>query len=277
MKKTFLLLLTTFIILTMSGCQPQKNTLWEKASPQNSALAFFCYDGESTTLQYLFSSGSITKLLDELSSVRATAADKWSPELITLPVYGIQIMDTDGNPLEAAWSNGYLITQDGNAYRFDFDFSVITDTYEFDSPDTWASTAVLPCADHLSKYNGQWYTTLMNESDTLTPPEGISLEITDVSDQKIKATLTNQTGNEWCYGEFFSLQTELDGKWYIVPTTSGTNWAFNAIGYILTAGQETSKTYSLDMYGDLPDGNYRIIVENLSAEFSVSEGILILN
>lgn len=275
MKKILLFLLATLFILILSSCQPQKNSLWENASPQTSALTFYCFDGENTTCQYLFSSGSSSKLLDELASVRAVSVNNWSPKKITLPVYGIKIMDTEGNPLEAAWSNGYLVTQDGNVYLFDYDFSVLPDTCEFDTPNTHDSAVVLPCADHLFKDENGWYTMLMTEASDLIPPEGITFELTESSAQTLTARLTNQTNREWCYGAFYSLQVNLDGKWYDIPTTSGTNWAFNAIAYILPAGGEAPKIYSLAMYGILPDGHYRIITEELSDEFAITDGSLI--
>lgn len=277
MKKTLLFLLTALFILTLSGCQPQTNSLWKDASPQASALTFYYFDGENTTYQYLFSSAESSKLLEELNSVRAVSVNNWSPEKVSLPVYGIKIMDTEGNPLEAAWSNGYLVTQDGKAYHFDYDFSTLPDTYEFDTPDTFDSAVILPCADHLFKDEKGWYTILMTESSDLTPPKGITLELTESAAQTLTARFTNQTTQEWCYGNFYFLQVNLDGKWYDIPATSGTNWAFNAIAYILPADGETSKTYTLSMYGDLPDGLYRIIVEELSDEFTVTDGMITLN
>jgi len=282
MKKIICLFLILVLVLSVSGCAAKAsainekkgavvtNDLFKNASPQTSALGFFCYDGVTTTRRYLFPADSIKKVLNELSSVQTIFAEDWSPEKITLPVYGIMIMDINGKPLEAAWSNGYLIMQDGNAYRFDYDFGRLAENDEFSSQETWNSAIVLPSAEHLFKDETGWYTVLMKEADKLSPPEGITLEIDNDSTDAITVRLMNKSENAWTYGEDYSLQVNLDGKWYDIPTASGVNWAFHSIAYLLPAGGETTQTYSLAMYGTLPAGSYRIIISGLAAEFELN-------
>ncbi|MBQ8814355.1 MAG: hypothetical protein IJZ85_07670 [Lachnospiraceae bacterium] len=282
MKKIISLSLALILMLSVSGCAAKTSLanenegavvakdLFENASPQTSALGFFHYNGETTTLQYLFSADSINKVLGELSSVPAIHTEEWSPEQITFPVYGINIMDINGYPLEAAWSNGYLVMQDGNVYRFDYDFAKLTDNYSFSPQGTWNSATMLPSAEHLFKDADGWHSVLMKEAGDLTPPEGITLEINDISENGLTVQIANKTDSDWTYGEDYSLQVNLDGKWYDIPTAAGVNWAFHSIAYLLPAGGKTEQTYSLAMYGALPGGNYRIIASGLTAEFELN-------
>lgn len=83
------------------------NTLLENASPSTSALRLYAYDGEAVTYGYLFHTETAQEILDALSAVNVKKVDGWSPELITLPVYGLEIGGSDGWSVKAAWSNGY--------------------------------------------------------------------------------------------------------------------------------------------------------------------------
>ena len=242
--------------------------LLSNASPETSALAFYVYDGETVEQRYLFEEAETKRLLSVLSAVTLTDASDWTPADLTAPIYGIEIGGKDGWTVQGAWSNGYWIAQDGTAYGFDFDLSLLTEGYSWSDVTEWNTTTILPCARFLAQAVDGWHTEWMTPSATLVAPEGITAELIKNDADSVTIALTNNSGSEWMYGEGFSLQVLLDGIWYNVPELPG-NWGFNAIGYSLSDGDTTEKTYGLDFYGDLPAGTYRLETEGLTAEFQI--------
>ena len=242
--------------------------LLANASPETSALAFYVYDGETVEQRYLFETEETRQLLGVLSAVTLTEAADWTPADLTLPVYGIEIGGKDGWTVQGAWSNGHWIAQDGTAYRFDYDFSMLPQKYSWADVTEWNTTTILPCARFLAQAVDGWHTEWMTPSATLVAPEGITAELAESKKDAVTIRLTNHSETEWMYGDGFSLQVLLDGVWYNVPELPG-NWAFNAIGYSLPAGETTERTYRLDFYGGLPAGTYRLETEGLTAEFNI--------
>ena len=95
------------------------------------------------------------------------------------------------------------------------------------------------------------------------------MTITEQSAANVTVELRNDSGEEWCFGEYYSLEVCLDGTWYIVPRTPE-NWMFTSIGYMLDHKEKQEKSYNLMSYGTLPAGDYRLVVEEMTAEFSLN-------
>lgn len=247
------------------------NTLMENASPQTSALEFFVYDGENSKLWYLFNNSQENEILKAISAVPAEKTEDWSPELFTAPAYGFEIGDTDGWSLEAVWSNSYWITQDGEAYRFDYDFGTFLDKYDWSDERVFSAAVILPCAHIICRDGDNWYADRLSPPYTYideAAPDYISAELVGQTEDKITVKYTNSGSEEWMYGLHFSVDVLLDGEWYSVPTISG-NWGFNDIGLILMPEQPREEVYDLSMYGELPPGQYRISANGCIVEFTV--------
>ena len=86
----------------------------------------------------------------------------------------------------------------------------------------------------------------------------------------VTVALSNHSGEAHLSGEDCSLQVKLDGTWYVVPTTPGKNWGFPAEATILRPGETAELDCPLAMFGELPDGTYRIVREGLAVEFDVT-------
>lgn len=64
---------------------------------------------------------------------------------------------------------------------------------------------------------------------------------------------------ELSFGDEFELEVQNGGKWERVPDILGGEYAFNAIAYIIAAGQSSEVDLSWEwLYGKLPAGEYRI-------------------
>lgn len=245
------------------------NTLMAKASPDTSALLFSCYDGENVHTFWLFDNRGEKNLLKRISEVPAEKTEEWSPELFDAPAYGFHIGDTDGWSLDAVWSNGYWITQDGDAYCFDYDFSVLSEEYAWEDEHVFSSAAALPCAHIICRNGDEWFADRLSPvSNEKAAPDHISLELVEQTKDMVDVKYTNNGSENWEYGYFYSLEVCLDGKWYSVPQISG-NYAFPAVAVILEAGHSQNFKYTFDMYGDIPPGQYRISANDCVVEFTV--------
>lgn len=273
MKKVLLFALCAALALGLFGCgrfSAGSNDLWEEASPETSAMFLYSFDKDGGWVGITFDQTDEHAILDRLSNVAAAPVTDWTPKQVKLPVYGIEIGSKDGWGVHAAWSNGYLILRDGSVYRFDFDFSALKKDYSWESENrTLDSLSAMPCGRLLSQGPDGWIADRLSPANKLTPPEGISMALKEQTDDKITVELTNSGNTEWCYGEYFSLQVLLDGGWYEAPVLDDKNYGFTDIGILLPVGKTQEEHYNLSMYGDLPAGTYRLVVEGMGAEFSL--------
>lgn len=270
MKKMQVIGMTLVLVAAMMcGCGNKGNTLMEKASPTTSSLMLYTFDGETGTRYWTYNSLEIEKILAEFAKVNAKVAEDWSHEKITFPVYGYHISDTDGNPLEIVWSNGYEITQDGIAYKCNYDFEEVLAAYEWEELGSVTSVSGMPCSDILCLGEDGWLAAFLSPAEDTKAPENISMVLTKQEDMVLTVEFTNSGSQEWMYGEHFSIQVLLDDEWYYIPATSKYNWGFIDIGYILEAGKTREESFNRTMYGELPAGTYRLVVEGMTAEFVI--------
>lgn len=286
MKRIIVFALCLVFALTLCGCSGG-NELFAEAAPQQSALQFYSYDDETGLCYTLFDDGIMAELLGALSGVKAKAVEDWTPAEAAYPMYGINIGTPDGLGLYMLWTNGHLITRSGEVYEFDFDFSgwegkVKDSVEEFvaakqaEGMGQYYTGLVIECPlgymapfRYLALHEGKWNTEYMSIAEEKDPPEAVSMEFVSRSDEEIVVKLRNDGAEEWCFGEYFSLEVCIDGVWYTVPPTAEENWGFNDIAWILKSGEEREESYWSAMYGELPSGTYRIVVEDLCAEFAV--------
>ena len=132
MKKYFTLLLavvlTASLIPPLAGCgssvsKKEVSEYLADASPETSTLAFYVYDGSTTTVRYLFDKKSVKEILADLSKVKALPVADYGVSKASVPFYGISIGAGDLGELEILFADGFAILGDGRGYEFDFDFS----------------------------------------------------------------------------------------------------------------------------------------------------------
>ena len=135
--KVFLIFISLFVLCSIlfAGCtrkEPAKpevpfgELIGKKLFPISSVTTLYCYDGETISCWDLWEDEKQEALIEEIAAVPARQVEDWSTKQLTYPIYGFQngITLSEGN-LRAAWSNGYLILEDGSAYQFDYDFSSV--------------------------------------------------------------------------------------------------------------------------------------------------------
>ncbi len=242
-------------------------TLLEGASPETSAMALWKYDGTATTWSWLYDAEKEKEILKKLQKITlGEIVDTIDTSTLSGPIYGLEISRENGGDAKVAWWDGYCFTEKG-IYQVDIDFQAIESEYKWTDKDTMDLTA-FPNFYQIVKQNGIWNKKLLVESEVEESQE-LSLTVVSVKDSIITAKIKNKSSTEASYGEYFTIQVELDGTWYAIPTEY--SMAFNDIAYLIQAGEETDREYNLSAYGGLPAGTYRLVVEGATAEFQVEE------
>ena len=94
--------------------------------------------------------------------------------------------------------------------------------------------------------------------ETITDTEVVKLKITEVSSEKIALEIINESKCEIGYGESYSLEFEKEGEWHrLAPKYEA---SFIEVAYLLE--KESSCTWGDNfsrIYGELPEGKYRLI------------------
>ena len=238
------------------------------ASPDTSAFQMYYFDGETVAVRTLYDSGAEKEVIKKINGIPLQAAEEDALSQMEPPFYGFWISGQDGFDISVAASGGVWLKNDGAVYYGDTDLSGLWEQMEGKDEDTW-NALNFPNAGRLSAYHTIFL--LKADEQTAEVPEGLTLTVEDIGTSEITVRITNNSGEEFSYGEYFSIQKQIDGQWYTVPVRAD-NVGFQDIAHILPNGESASETYNLNIYGTLEPGTYRLVVETLSAEFLVGHG-----
>lgn len=238
------------------------------ASPDTSAFQMYYFDGETVVVRTLYDSDTEKEMIKKINGIPLQAAEEDALSQMEPPFYGFWVSSQDGFDISVAASGGVWLKNDGAVYYGDTDLSALWEQMEGKDEDTW-NVLSFPNAGRLSAYHTIFL--LKADEQTAEVPEGLTLTVEDIGTSEITVRITNNSGEEFSYGEYFSIQKQIDGQWYTVPVRAD-NVGFQDIAHILTNGESASETYNLNIYGTLEPGTYRLVVETLSAEFLVGHG-----
>jgi hypothetical protein len=238
------------------------------ASLDTSAFQMYYFDGETVAVRTLYDSGAEKEVIKKINGIPLQAAEEDALSQMEPPFYGFWVSSQDGFDISVAASGGVWLKNDGAVYYGDTDLSGLWEQMEGKDEDTW-NALNFPNAGRLSAYHTIFL--LKADEQTAEVPEGLTLTVEDIGTSEITVRITNNSGEEFSYGEYFSIQKQIDGQWYTVPVRAD-NVGFQDIAHILPNGESASETYNLNIYGTLEPGTYRLVVETLSAEFLVGHG-----
>ena len=136
-----------FLTLTMTifSCGG-KNNLFDSVETENGVFTLTVSDGTSRKLFRLWDDASAkNNLISALSKVAAkpfsgTPHDVPAPA-VDSPAYVFSAFTKDGSDFSVLYSGGYLVTDDGSVYEFDFDFASVPEKYSFTEDSTINSAA----------------------------------------------------------------------------------------------------------------------------------------
>ncbi len=238
------------------------------ASPDTSAFQMYYFDGETVAVRTLYDSGAEKEVIKKINGIPLQAAEEDALSQMEPPFYGFWVSSQDGFDISVTASGGVWLKNDGAVYYGDTDLSGLWEQMEGKDEDTW-NALNFPNVGRLSAYHTIFL--LKADEQTAEVPEGLTLTVEDIGTSEITVRITNNSGEEFSYGEYFSIQKQIDGQWYTVPVRAD-NVGFQDIAHILPNGESASETYNLNIYGTLEPGTYRLVVETLSAEFLVGHG-----
>ncbi len=103
--------------------------------------------------------------------------------------------------------------------------------------------------------------------------ENVSVTISDISLSGATITIKDTNEDKYTYGEWYVIEKEENGKWYNLPTKVK-EYGFNDIGYEVDENNEVKFVIDWEwLYGELPQGSYRIIKESHDKYISIPFGI----
>ncbi len=264
-----LLILTAVLYGIRNGGKDDKGgNILAGASPDTSALQMYYFDGVTVAVRTLYDKDGEKELIKKINSIPLQETEESTLSQMKPPFYGFWISSQDGIDISVTASGGVWLKNDGAVYYGDTDLSVLWEQMEGKDEDIW-NVLNFPNAGRLSAYHTIFL--LKAGEQTAEGPEGLTMTVEDIRTSEITVLITNNSGEEFTYGEYFSLQKQIDGQWYTIPVKAD-NVGFQDIAHILPDGESTSETYNLDLYGTLEPGIYRLVVETLSAEFLVGHG-----
>ena len=102
-----------------------------------------------------------------------------------------------------------------------------------------------------------------------TEVENVSTTISDISLTGATITIKDTNESKYTYEEWYVLEKEIDGKMYSIPTKVK-DYGFNSKGYSVDENNEVK--FVIDwkwLYGELPQGSYRIIKKSHDKYISI--------
>ena len=98
--------------------------------------------------------------------------------------------------------------------------------------------------------------------ETVNNLEGVTMNVKEgtASSTGMTVVLENKTDKHISYGDPYTLEKNMDGKWFEVADILDGNYGFNDIGYELTPSR--TDEWEVDwqwLYGKLDKGKYRLV------------------
>lgn len=239
--------------------------LLKDACVETSAMCFWEYNNNKAEYCWLFDRDGEQEIVDYINGIKLGDVVKdVDTDKLKGNMYSLEIGSKEGAFISFTWYDGYVFLNNGSIYKADIDFDRIK-SYQWQEKDK-TSLSLFPNIRYIALKDGKWNTKFLAESRK-NRPHGLKITSVKLKGKKLEVKLKNKTKKETYFGEYFSVQAKVDGKWYDIPAKD--EMVFNDIAYIMKAGGKTKKVYDLTPYGELPSGKYRIVVEGASAEFNI--------
>lgn len=247
------LALSGLLLSLLAGCGRGAGERLPELPEDKTVMLSICEE-DRYSRRYLFTKEEVQALNGALSQASARPVDDWTVPEDPWPVYGLYVFDS--RELDVACFGNLWVDNQGRAFRVKgLDMQALMDSF----PEGWEQKAggCLPCRRTLALRGGSWNKRLLAPSDLASPWADVSMTLDDPS-KGLSWTLTNLSQYELSHGNggHAHLQVCLEDGWYDVPSQFPRSATDE--GYILSPGKSYSSVFSLESYGDLPAGNYRI-------------------
>ena len=172
------------------------------ATPDTSAFQMYYFDGETVTVRTLYDKDVEKELIKKINSISLQEVEESTLFQMDLPFYGFRISDQDGHDISVAASGGVWLKNDGAVYYGDTDLFLLWEQMEDNDEDTW-NILDFPNVGRLSAYHT--FFLLKADEQTAEGSEGLTMTVEDIGTSGITVQIANNSGEEFSYGEYFSL------------------------------------------------------------------------
>lgn len=278
MKK--LIFALTAAVLMLGSCGNKNNMLFDRMQADD--LYLYRYDGGEVEVYRIVTTGTHRSVKEErmVQTLRRIHAEPASAASAEFPIYAVSSGSSEeGEWFRAAWSDGYLYTADGAVYEFDYNFEKAIRTYDFVKQRGDPLPETLPCVYYIVRGDDGWDTDLLREVSKSSPAEGMGVSVAERTEEQIVLKLVNHGTEPWEYFGRYTLHGNVDGIWYHLPAMPEQTEGEIAVLEI-PVGSSAEIPCDLSGYGDLPEGDYRLVLEGTNDgggreiyfEFKVSKG-----
>ncbi len=282
MKKIIVAIFLFLVLISLFSCKEKEPTYdaneFFPLAEETKSIEIASYDGtrQLTAPMLHREVANETKLLDEImNSFRDTPSEKvknFSHNKIKLPIYGLKFTAKDKPSFFALFSNGYLLTQNGDAYKFEYDFASLMEKNFQKELEESELDNFFPGLRLAAEENGKWVgdfmpaaVTIYKHSNSLAQA-GASLEIKGFDGKAVHGIIHNNKHVLLEYGEPFDFHALVDGEWKDVPSL---HEFYFIMPLYSTVKEYFEFNFYIGQYAPLPTGKYRIIFHGLTAEFDV--------
>lgn len=266
------------VLLLCTSCGKEtNNTLFDGMHTDD--LRLYRYDGGEVEVYKIVTTGTHRSVKEDrlIEDLRGAAAEPAVRAAVEFPIYAISCGTAgEEDRFLAAWSDGYLYTADGAVYEFDYNFSKLVNRYDFEKQRGDPAPETLPCMYYMVLGEDGWDTELLREVVKSSPAEGMGVSLKERTEEQVVLRLVNYGEEEWSYYNRYSLHGKLDGVWYHLPVKTE-----RAEGKLdireIPVGSSAEIVGDLSVYGGLPEGEYRLVLEGAGSgweiyyEFTISE------
>ena len=215
------------------------------------------------------------ELLKMLRKAKAQPELNWSSEKVKMPAYEFHLTYKDDSlqfhQITAAYTNGYLVYDDGSVYRVDLPFKRFVNKHKLLQPLKRDGRKYhlygFECFYWLAKGENGWNTKYLPLAEEPLGQDNVTIELNEWNDETITYTVDAKYG--WSMGNgVYHLHVKLNDQWYKVPTLPGNGIEALPLISIGAGAYEKTVRYT-DKYGTLPPGHYRFEIGDLSFEYTV--------
>lgn len=216
------------------------------------------------------------KTMRKVVSCKGTKATDFTADKITYPVISLIVspkeFGEENEPGESVvWTNGYLITEGGDVYKCDMDFDpIIKESLNFrkDKYDR-ELTAATGAFRNLAMANGEWNKDLLKPTtpEMLKTADNVKAkavrEFEDERGKWVTIEFDNYSDKDWKFSHSHFLSIEIEGAYYSIPSDPVFDtYAIGTMSYQYAALKHdtTTQDYRLNVYGEIPPGDYTLLV-----------------
>lgn len=211
------------------------------------------------------------ELLNLLRSARSKPAQVWSADRAKMPAYEVKMAYVDSGRYELLhliYMNGYLVFEDGNAYRVNLDLKQFVKKHDLLSEDKFRSSIyALDCIRWFAWKQDGWNSKYLPLAEEPKGQGNVTIELNEWTDETITYTVNAEYG--WSKGNgAFHLHVKLDDQWHKVLPNPGRGAEALPLISVGPGVYEETVSYA-DKYGTLPPGQYRFEIGDLSFEHTI--------